>query len=445
MRRGFIEAHQDVFGASIDLLGQQQQGGRRARRSPSGPVPARSSTCAPNAPESRAWSTPASVADAQRARGAAALDDRRLLGRPVGAVDLGRAAGSPAGRSSACRSCRRASSTLVRRRAGLDAPPARARGLLMTDRAQQAPWRELERLLIAPIAKLLPTQPGSRLTIVPHGPLFALVVRRVARCRAGSTCSSVTTCTTCRRSRRWPPWPRRGPRRRRARSWSAIPAASQAEAGAEPLPALPWAQREVAAVRASLGARDDAADRRQATEGRVRARAGRPPRAALRHARRASATRRRSPSYLALPPSRRRRRPALGRRDLRLDLDADLVVLSACRTALGPVEGDGVIGFARAFLSAGARSVVATQWDVSDRVSYDVMRELLRAPGPRPVEEPGPARRAARRPARAARRHDRRRRRRAAGDTAPLGRLRPHRRAVVGGRPDGRPRGIIAA
>ena len=55
---------------------------------------------------------------------------------------------------------------------------------------------------------------------------------------------------------------------------------------------------------------------------------------------------------------------------------ADLVVLSACRTALGPVEGDGVIGFARAFLSAGARSVVATQWDVSDRVSYEVMREF---------------------------------------------------------------------
>jgi len=53
-----------------------------------------------------------------------------------------------------------------------------------------------------------------------------------------------------------------------------------------------------------------------------------------------------------------------------------LVVLSACRTALGPVEGDGVIGFARAFLSAGARSVVATQWDVSDRVSYEVMREF---------------------------------------------------------------------
>jgi CHAT domain-containing protein len=33
-----------------------------------------------------------------------------------------------------------------------------------------------------------------------------------------------------------------------------------------------------------------------------------------------------------------------------------------------------VIGFTRAFLSAGARSVVAAQWDVSDRLSHDVMR-----------------------------------------------------------------------
>ena len=57
-----------------------------------------------------------------------------------------------------------------------------------------------------------------------------------------------------------------------------------------------------------------------------------------------------SPSFLALHPS--------GDGDGRLladeilydrRLDADLVVLSACRTALGPVEGDGVIGFARAF------------------------------------------------------------------------------------------------
>src|SRR5262249_49547938 len=49
------------------------------------------------------------------------------------------------------------------------------------------------------------------------------------------------------------------------------------------------------------------------------------------------------------------------------DLDADLVVLSACRTALGrDAGGDGLLGFAHAFLARGVRCVVLSRWKVED-------------------------------------------------------------------------------
>jgi CHAT domain-containing protein len=51
-----------------------------------------------------------------------------------------------------------------------------------------------------------------------------------------------------------------------------------------------------------------------------------------------------------------------------LDLDGQVVLLSACRSASGPlVGGEGVMGLANAFFQAGARTVVASLWPVRDR------------------------------------------------------------------------------
>ena len=51
-----------------------------------------------------------------------------------------------------------------------------------------------------------------------------------------------------------------------------------------------------------------------------------------------------------------------------LRLDADLVVLSACRSAGGVVvEGEGIQGLTAPLLQAGARSVVATRWRIGDQ------------------------------------------------------------------------------
>lgn len=58
-------------------------------------------------------------------------------------------------------------------------------------------------------------------------------------------------------------------------------------------------------------------------------------------------------------------------------LNADLVTLSACETALGKVSnGDDVVGFTRGFLYAGTNSIVSSLWKVSDEATSILMQEF---------------------------------------------------------------------
>jgi CHAT domain-containing protein len=60
-----------------------------------------------------------------------------------------------------------------------------------------------------------------------------------------------------------------------------------------------------------------------------------------------------------------------------LKLGADLVVLSACQTAVGQeVRGEGLLGLTRGFMYAGAPRVVATLWQVDDRATSELMKRF---------------------------------------------------------------------
>jgi CHAT domain-containing protein len=80
---------------------------------------------------------------------------------------------------------------------------------------------------------------------------------------------------------------------------------------------------------------------------------------------------------------------------LGLNLDADLVVLSACSSGRGALEpGDGLGGLVNAFLYAGSAGVLATLWPIEDRHAAAMMETFYReiGRGQRPVFALGTAR-----------------------------------------------------
>lgn len=63
-----------------------------------------------------------------------------------------------------------------------------------------------------------------------------------------------------------------------------------------------------------------------------------------------------------------------------LNLAADLVVLSACQTALGKeTRAEGLIGLTRGFMYAGVPRIVATLWRINDRTTAEFMRYFYEA------------------------------------------------------------------
>jgi CHAT domain-containing protein len=277
------------------------------------------------------------------------------------------------------------------RQAGPGAGPAskpgpRLRGgdVLFLDDSQKKAWRELDRLLIEPARRLLSNSPGSRLTIIPHGPLFRLSFaaledaggRYLLERHTLHYAPSAAVLEFVGRKRQTPAvQPSRY-------LLIADPTPTPASPDGRQLPALPGARQEVQAIARLVpaGAVTVLAGA-QAREQTVRSLA---PQGAVIHFATHGVLQDDQPfdSFLALGSA-----SGAASNDGRLtaqeiyelDLQADLVVLSACRTGLGKISGDGIAGLTRAFFYAGTPSVMATLWDVADEPTSRLVAEFYRS------------------------------------------------------------------
>jgi CHAT domain-containing protein len=238
--------------------------------------------------------------------------------------------------------------------------------------------RELYRLLVAPVRNLIPE--GSLVTLVPHGPLFRLAFAALTAPSGRYLIEDYVLHYA----------PSAGAlaftHGRRARPGGPTVVIADPDTGAsfdagEPLPRLPGAALEGHRIAAITGADSTRLlTGSRATEREVRAAA---TVARVLHIATHGIIRDDRPfdSFLALAgqgdaaddDGRLTMGEVYG-----LQLQAELVVLSACRTATGPVSGDGIIGLTRGFFAAGAPSVIASLWDLPDSVTASIFPVFYR-------------------------------------------------------------------
>lgn len=268
---------------------------------------------------------------------------------------------------------RHALATLASAAVPESAAPARGPGRVSFEADSGRALRRLHDLLIAPIRAALPTAPGALVTIIPHGPLFRVSFAALADRRGRYLVEdyrlhyapSIGTLTAL------PARP--------AGDGAVVVVADPdpgAPAGGTALPRLPAAAAEARAIARTLAPREvRVLAGRDATEARVRDAMGR---ASVLHFATHGVVSDTAPwtSYLALagpgPGTSGGSGASTADGQLRagelydLQLDAGMVVLGACRTATGPLTGDGITGLARGFFAAGVPVVVASLWDLPD-------------------------------------------------------------------------------
>jgi len=266
--------------------------------------------------------------------------------------------------------------------------------------------RRLHRLLVDPVAQLLPSEPGARVLVVPQGALFlvpfaaledAAGAPLVARYALSLTPSMQTLALT-------------GARKRLARGdgpalvvGNPLMPRYVPSPGAAPLevPALPGAEDEARAVAdllhatpltgaaatkpAVLQAALEARYVHLATHGFLDDFTERAQNDANPYVRRLTlledsggGNHSRTPGLLALAPSASDGGMLTADEIAQARTQAELVVMSACDTGRGAINDEGVIGLSRAWMSAGVPSVLVSLWSIPDEPTRELMETFYR-------------------------------------------------------------------
>lgn len=249
------------------------------------------------------------------------------------------------------------------------------------------PLRRLHRLLIEPISDLLSDDSSDEIVFMPQGALFLVpfpalqgrdgkyLVEKHAILMAPSIQVLELTGRRNRELRTTERWETQGQTAARQDLVVGNPSMPRLPGWSQPLPPLPAAELEAKEIAQLLGV--EAVTGAGATKTEVVSRMS-----GARYVHLATHgildDKRGFASAIALAPSAADNGLLSADEIADLQLQAELVVLSACNTGRGRITGDGVIGLSRSFISAGAPSVLVSLWSVPDTPTALLMTEFYK-------------------------------------------------------------------
>lgn len=242
---------------------------------------------------------------------------------------------------------------------------------------------QLQQLLIAPIADLLPTQPNAHVIFIPQGNLFLVPFAALPDAQGKYLIEQHTIATApsiqvlnllYRRQQKI-----KGVAKDMLIVGNPTMPSISWKPGEPPqkLPQIPGAEleaKQIAAIFHTQALTGDAATETAVVQ--------KMPQARIIHLATSGGFNdlpgMEIPGAMVLAPSSQDDGLLTSEEILKLHLNAELVVLSAGDTALGKITADGVIGLSRSFFAAGVPSVVGSLWSVSDSSTAFLMTEFYK-------------------------------------------------------------------